>query len=145
MKDRTSERVRQLVSLHDVIFICPEQASGYPTPRGQREIDGADGLDVLEGKCQVLSKGGDAGTEKFLRGAEDAAMIAELYGIEIFIGRPSPSCGCGITYDGSFKGTKIKADGVTAAALKRMGVRLIDHGELEKDEVWNELTGGSAV
>jgi uncharacterized protein YbbK (DUF523 family) len=36
----------------------------------------------------------------------------------------SPSCGCGLIFDGSFSGKFIEGDGITAALLKKNGVKV---------------------
>jgi uncharacterized protein YbbK (DUF523 family) len=36
----------------------------------------------------------------------------------------SPSCGCGLIFDDSFSGKFIEGDGVTAALLKKNGVKV---------------------
>jgi len=46
----------------------------------------------------------------------------------------SPSCGNRETYDGSFSGTRVSGEGVTAAALRRAGVRVFNETELAQLE-----------
>jgi len=42
----------------------------------------------------------------------------------------SPSCGCGQIYDGTFPKKLIDGDGVTAALLKRNGIRVITEKDM---------------
>ena len=115
-----------LLSLHEVadrIPVCPEQLGGLPTPRAPQEIAGGTGEDVLDGRCRVLTEGGDDVTDEFLRGAEETLRIARLVGATVFIAKSrSPSCGHGMVHDGSFTGRMIAGDGVTAALLRRHGL-----------------------
>lgn len=110
----------------ELIPVCPEEAGGLPTPRPAVEIVGGDGNDVLDGKAKVMTADGQDKTEQFLKGAQHALELAQSQGATsvIFKSR-SPSCGCGKIYDGSFSGTLITSDGVTAALLKRHGIKVI--------------------
>ena len=42
----------------------------------------------------------------------------------------SPSCGSGNIYDGTFTGNKISGDGITAALLKKNGIKVITETEM---------------
>ena len=42
-----------------VVAICPEVAGGLPTPRPAAEIAGGQGVDVWEGRAQVLTAEGE--------------------------------------------------------------------------------------
>ncbi|WP_134819803.1 DUF523 domain-containing protein, partial [Bordetella pertussis] len=46
------------------------------------------------------------------------------------------SCGSGYTYDGSFSGARIAREGVTAASLRRAGVRVFSEHELDAAQAW---------
>lgn len=48
----------------------------------------------------------------------------------------SPSCGHGEIYDGTFTGTRVAGDGVTAALLGAHGIRV--YGEDDIAELLNE-------
>ena len=109
-----------------IIPVCPEQLGGLQTPRTPAEIQGMSGEDVLDRKCKVLTKDGQDISEQFIRGAHMTLQIAKDIGINEFIGVPkSPSCGCGLAYDGSFTSKMVKGDGVTIALLKRNGIGVI--------------------
>ena len=110
----------------ELVPVCPEEAGGLPTPRPVVEIVGGDGNDVLDGKAKVMTADGEDKTEAFLKGAQHALKVAQAQGTTsvIFKSR-SPSCGCGNIYDGTFSGTLIAGDGVTAALLKRHGIEVI--------------------
>jgi len=113
-----------------IIPVCPEQLGGLSTPRVPSETTG-DGLDVLEGKKRVINKSGVDVTKQFIRGAEEVLRLVKLFGIdEAILKQKSPSCGCGQIYDGTFSDKLIKGDGVTAALLKKNGIRVITEEDL---------------
>ena len=89
-----------------IVPVCPEQLGGLPTPRPAAEIRNGDGFDVIEGEAAVMTEAGMDVTEHFLRGAEQASLIArKLGGIRCILKSGSPSCGL------------TPAPGVTAARL----------------------------
>jgi len=105
--------------------ICPEVQGGLPVPRVPSEIQGGTGVEVLEGKAQVVNMQGEDVTEQFLKGAHEALRIAQAVGAkEALLIEKSPSCGCGLIFDGSFKDQFIAGDGVTAALLKKNGIQV---------------------
>jgi len=116
-----------------VIALCPEVAGGLPTPRAAAEIPGGQGVEVLAGKASVITTEGEDVTEAFVSGAQQALALVERHGIRIAILKAnSPSCGNRLSYDGSFSGTKVEGQGVTAALLTRAGVQVFSELELEE-------------
>lgn len=110
----------------ELIPVCPEEVGGLPTPRPPVEIVGGDGNDVLDGKARVLTADGEDKTAEFLSGAHHALELAQSQGVTcVILKSKSPSCGCGNIYDGTFSGTLISGDGVTAALLKRHGIEIV--------------------
>jgi uncharacterized protein YbbK (DUF523 family) len=115
-----------------VIGLCPEVAGGLPTPRAPAEIPGGQGRAVLAGEAQVLTVQGEDVTAPFLRGAEIALAHVREHGIRIAILKAnSPSCGNLETYDGTFSGTRVAGEGVTAALLRQHGVQVFSEHELQ--------------
>jgi uncharacterized protein YbbK (DUF523 family) len=103
--------------------VCPEVAGGLPTPRTPAQLDGGDGEAVLDGRARVVDDDGVDVTEAFLRGAERAVAAARAHGATAAcLKAHSPSCGAGQTHD---KSGLIAGDGVTAAALRRAGLRVL--------------------
>jgi len=126
-----NERAIEFARVNTMVPICPEQLGGLPTPRAPQEIQGGTGEDILNGKCKVISKNGEDVTTGFIRGAEETLRIAKQFKVKEFISKSrSPSCGCGQIYDGSFSGRLVEGDGVTAALLKRNGIRIISEENL---------------
>lgn len=104
-----------VVALKDryhLVPICPEVMGGLTTPRSPAERQGD----------KVINKEGSDVTKQYRRGAEEAAKLGEMFGCKIALLKSrSPSCGCGVIYDGTFTGTKIPGDGVAAEHLKSLG------------------------
>ena len=103
-----------------LIPVCPERDGGLPTPRLPSERLGD----------RVVNRAGEDVTEAFRRGAALALEMAAREGCRIaLLKERSPSCGSGRIYDGSFTGTVISGDGITAEALKKSGLTV--YGETE--------------
>lgn len=114
-----------------IVALCPEVAGGLPTPRPPAEIPGGQGAQVLEGARPVLSVDGVDCTAAFLAGAAQALALVERHGIRLALLKArSPSCGNLENYDGSFTGSKVAGEGVTAAALRRAGVQVFNEEQL---------------
>ncbi len=118
-----------------VVALCPEVAGGLPTPRPPAEIPGGQGGLVLDGERPVLCIDGAEVTAAFLAGAEQALALVRQHGIRLAVLKArSPSCGNLENYDGSFSGTRVAGEGVTAAALRRAGVRVFSEEQLPAAE-----------
>ncbi|MFV3307094.1 DUF523 domain-containing protein [Pseudomonas sp. NY15181] len=115
-----------------VVALCPEVAGGLPTPRAPAEIPGGQGMAVLERARPVVTVDGEDVSQAFLAGADAAVKLVRHHDIRLAILKArSPSCGHRENYDGSFSGRKVAGEGVTAAALKRMGVLVFSEEELD--------------
>ncbi|MBN1320332.1 MAG: DUF523 domain-containing protein [Thermoleophilia bacterium] len=122
---RSFPQVCALGGRYTLIPVCPEQLGGSPTPRPPAEICGGAGEDVLDGEARVLTNEGRDVTDIYVQGAAQVLTIARLTGATCAILKArSPSCGVGITYDGTFSHTLRPGSGVTAALLAREGLRL---------------------
>jgi len=114
-----------------IVPVCPEQLGGLPTPRPPAEIILGDGSDVLDGKAKVITNTGKDVTKNFVTGADMTLKIARLVGAEKAILKSnSPSCGSCYIYDGSFTGKLGKGDGVTAALLKKNGIKVFTENDI---------------
>lgn len=119
--EKSNAAVIQLVREGKAIPVCPEQLGGLSTPRAPSERFG-DG---------VINREGQDVTREFRLGAEIVLAIARKYGCEEAILKAySPSCGKGIIYDGSFTGTKIEGDGITAEILMEHGIKVRTESEI---------------
>ena len=96
------------------------------------------GAEGLMGACArgVSAAGGDVVgiadvTEQFEKGALATLSLAQSFSVKAAVLKSnSPSCGSGTIYDGSFTGTLVPGDGVTAELLKKHGVRVTDENAL---------------
>ena len=110
-----NEQVQALERYFQLIPVCPECFGGLPIPREPSEI--RDGC--------VVSKSGADVTAAFADGAEKALYIAEEENCGLaLLKERSPSCGSRFVYDGTFTGTVVPGQGVTAALLAGRGVEL---------------------
>ena len=115
-----------------IVPLCPEVAGGLPTPRPAAEIPGGQGAAVLDGEVAVLTRDGLDVSGAFLKGADAALALVREHGIKLAVLKArSPSCGNHENYDGSFSGTRVAGEGVTAAALRRAGVQVFNEAELD--------------
>ena len=115
--------VKELLNREEIALIpvCPEQLGGLPTPRTPSERKGE----------SVVSSEGEDRTGAFTRGAQETLRLAKLYGCEAAILKErSPSCGNKEVYDGSFTGTVVTGEGVTAELLRKNGVKGFGESEL---------------
>ncbi|MFU0823619.1 DUF523 domain-containing protein [Clostridium sp.] len=132
-KNNFNEKAVKLFKEGKAILICPEQLGGLTTPRVPHEIYRGTGADVLDSKAKVISRDGKDSTDKFVKGAYEALKIAKSVGAKkAILKSKSPSCGCGIIYDGSFSGILTKGNGVTAELFLRNGIEVITEETLEK-------------
>lgn len=100
----------------DLVPVCPEQLGGLPTPRAPSERVGE----------KVLSREGADVTDAFRLGAEKTLAIAAAHGVRrAVLQERSPSCGCGMIYDGSFSGRLVPGMGVTAQLLADNGIKVL--------------------
>lgn len=115
------ETIEKLTEKYELIPVCPECYGGLTTPRTPSERLGD----------KVVSKTGTDVTEPFHKGAAAALYLARLFGVKTAILKAnSPSCGSGTIYDGTFTGTLVHGDGVTAELLKAQGIKIIDENAL---------------
>ena len=124
-KSKPNDAVLSLMEHHTLIPVCPEQMGGLATPRvpAERKDGGV-----------FTEQGGDV-TAQYLRGAEQALHLAQLYGCSCAVLKErSPSCGSREIYDGTFSRKLIAGDGVTAELLKANGIAV--YGESEVDKLW---------
>ncbi|MBQ8973593.1 MAG: DUF523 domain-containing protein [Clostridia bacterium] len=105
------------------IPVCPEILGGLSTPR-----DPAERVD----NCVMTHSGIDV-TKPFMRGAEYALRIAQLYGARFaLLKERSPSCGCHGIYNGSFTGTLTDGMGITAELLMQNGIQVFGESQLQE-------------
>ena len=132
---RTDSNVQSICKRHACVNVCPEVEAGLGCPRERHEISGGHGGDVLLGTAHVISQSGRDRTGTFLKGAELALKRAARNGVSIAILKSrSPSCGKHEIHAGKFDGTLCDGPGVTAALLKRNGIKIFTEKEIEAIE-----------
>ena len=105
-----------------LVPVCPETAGGLGVPREPSERRG----------MQVVMRSGRDVTAEYRAGAQLALALCRRFDCRrALLKERSPSCGSGAIYDGSFTGTLVPGDGVTAELLKRSGVRIYGESEIE--------------
>jgi uncharacterized protein YbbK (DUF523 family) len=125
------DQVRRLVAQGRAVLVCPEVAGGLGTPRPPAEIVGGDGSDVVAGRARVMTKQGLDVTHAYLEGARTALEACLSSGARVAILKArSPSCGNGSIYDGTFSGSLVAGEGVTAALLREHGIEVHTDEEL---------------
>jgi len=122
-KPLSAETLEMLRERYQLIPVCPEVLGGLPTPRTPSE---------RQGDRVVMKTGADV-TEEYRIGAEAALRAAQENQVcAAVLKERSPSCGKGEIYDGSFTGTLIEGNGVTAEVLLNAGFTVYGESEIEK-------------
>ncbi|MCQ2979315.1 MAG: DUF523 domain-containing protein [Clostridia bacterium] len=118
-----NEKIEKLVKEGKAILVCPEQLGGLSTPRDPSEQLGD----------KVVQDTGRDVTMEYNKGAEESLRIAKLYNCDKAILKSrSPSCGCGMVYDGTFSKTLVEGDGVTTKLFKENGIEIISSDDIDK-------------
>ena len=121
---------------NDFIAICPECFGVLPIPRPPAEIQGGSGEDVLNGSAKVTDKDGKDVTQNFISGAQKALAYAKKHNANYAILKArSPSCGCGMIYDGTFSGGKKAGNGVTVALFLQNGIKVYTEETITEEEL----------
>lgn len=122
---KSSSALLELAAKGEVLPVCPEQLGGLPTPRIPCEICIGTGAEVLDGECRVFTSLREDVTDHLVKGAYETLKLAKACGVNrAILKSKSPSCGCGKIYDGSFSGSLIVGNGVTAELLLRNGIEV---------------------
>ena len=125
----------KLRQIYELVAVCPECMGGLTTPREPAEI-------CANGRVITKFSGRDM-TAELVLGAQICAEIASENGCKIAVLKErSPSCGSGEIYDGSFTGRLASGDGITAAALKKLGVRIVGESALAELNLEKEAENG---
>ncbi|MGL4873634.1 MAG: DUF523 domain-containing protein [Clostridium sp.] len=102
--------------------ICPEELGGLTTPRIPAEIKNG----------KIIDKNLKDVTFEFLKGARAVEKIAKDRKPRLIILKEgSPSCGVRKIYDGTFKGKKIKGQGITTQILEKEGFKIISEEDIK--------------
>lgn len=114
------DRLDDLMEKYNLIPVCPEILGGLGIPRNPAERAGE----------RVINNKGQDVTDYFLRGANEALKLAQMYNCRYAILKEkSPSCGSGKIYDGTFSGALVDGYGVTAELFMKNGITVIGESQ----------------
>jgi uncharacterized protein YbbK (DUF523 family) len=117
----TEEAIKELVENGSALPICPELLGGLPVPRPRCEM-----RQSATGSTGIIGEDGNNYTEQFINGAKASIEIARKNGItHAVLKSKSPSCGCGLIYDGTFSGNLIRGNGVAAELFIKSGIKVL--------------------
>lgn len=115
------EELKQLAKEHNLLPVCPEIFGGLATPRNPAERIGE----------RIITKNGEDVTAQYTKGAKEILQLCKFYECNYAILKErSPSCGYGKIYDGTFSGTLIEGNGVTAQLLAEYGVEIFGESKI---------------
>lgn len=127
---RSYQQEKWLLSLPDLIPVCPEQLGGLTTPRDPAQIIDGNGFDVLNDRARVINASGIDVTYEFILGARAVLKIARQHKVSSAILKErSPSCASHHIYRGK---NLIAGMGVTCALLFREGFEVLSSEEIDK-------------
>ena len=112
----------EIAKYFEFVPICPEVMGGLPIPRvpSERKND------------KVITQIGVDVTNNYRLGKDIAINIAKNNHIKYaLLKSKSPSCGNDLIYDGTFSHTLINKSGVTAEALKKIGVIVFNENQID--------------
>lgn len=120
------KELERLAEEHNLIPVCPEIYGGLATPREPAERIGE----------KIVTCSGEDVTEQYTKGAEEILALAKFYNCQYAILKErSPSCGYGKIYDGTFSGTLVEGDGMTAQLLSRHGIQVFGESKIAQFDV----------
>lgn len=110
---------------NEIYSLCPEVSGGLPIPRIPSEV-------ISRQKPFIVkNKEGEDVTINFLLGAKNALDLCKEESIKVALLKSnSPSCGNKQVYDGTFSGTFIQGQGLTAKLLSENGITIFDENQL---------------
>lgn len=121
------ELFMDIICDNELYSFCPEVAGGLGIPRDPAEITSR------EKPFKVQKENGEDVTINFLLGAKKALDICQEEGIKVaLLKSKSPSCGNIQTYDGTFSGTLIDSQGLTARLLSENGITVFNENQLNE-------------
>lgn len=123
------KKIIKLLRQHKItiIYTCPEQLGGLPTPRNPAEIV----------NDKVVDTNGNNVTCEFTKGAEQSLKIVKDKNIRLAILKEgSPSCGSNFIYDGTHQGRKKRGSGLTAKLLIENAVTVYSENDYKEIKQW---------
>ncbi len=119
------DMITDLVENGSAFPLCPELLGGLTVPRPRCEMKRRD-----DGSIEIVGEDNRFYTEDFIRGASAALEIAKMKNItHAVLKSKSPSCGCGLIYDGTFTGKLVDGNGITAELFLKSGITIFTEEE----------------
>jgi uncharacterized protein YbbK (DUF523 family) len=123
--------IAKMVRQGKALPVCPELLGGLGIPRPACEI-----VRGVDGKISVFSKDGRDLTAAFQKGAKRTLSIARAIGAhKAILKSRSPSCGCGLIYDGSFSGKLVNGNGLAAQQLLDIGIKVYTEHDFAREDM----------
>ncbi len=123
--------IKAMVQQGQAIPICPELLGGLDVPRPACEL-----VKDADGNIRAMSKDGRDMTGAFTRGARKTLAVAKALGIKkVIVKSRSPSCGCGLVYDGTFSGRLVSGNGLTVALLLKNGFKVYTEHDFSREDL----------
>lgn len=114
-------QVVELVRTGQAIPLCPEILADLSIPRAS----------VEQRNGKIISEDGQDYTNEYEAGAQIALQIAKLVGCKkAILKSKSPTCGCGMIYDGTFSKTLVVGDGIFCTFLKKEQILVYTENEI---------------
>jgi uncharacterized protein YbbK (DUF523 family) len=129
-KSKPTLKLIEMLKKGNLLPLCPEQLGGLTTPRPPCGILHGTGVDVIEGKADVIDKKMRVYTKQFIKGAEEVLRLAKNFSIdEAILKSTSPCCSSGGKVwqiskqeTGKYVNKLVPGDGVLTALLKKNGI-----------------------
>lgn len=113
--------VLELVERGLAVPVCPELLGGLGVPRAP--------IELVQGRA--MTRDGRDCTAAVEAGVRAALELALSRGcLRAVLKQRSPTCGCGVIYDGTFSGRRIPGDGLLTRLLKARGIGVTSEEQL---------------
>lgn len=123
-KDCFDQTIASLQKQHELVPVCPEMLANLGTPR--------DPCELVDGK--VITKHGKEITEQLNCGLDIAMKTIEENSCQYAIlQQRSPTCGCGLIYDGTFSSKLIEGNGLLTKRLIEHNIPVVSNEEFVMD------------
>lgn len=118
-KSKPHVKLIEFLKTKDVIFYCPEQWWGLPTPRTPAEIEfWKTAKDVLDWNGKIIDKNWKDATKEFVKWAYYTLEICKKFDVKyVILKSKSPSCWYKKTHDWTFSWNLIQGNWITAELL----------------------------
>lgn len=118
------QNVAKLQEEHELVPVCPEMLAKLGTPRDPCELVGG----------RVITKQGKDITDQLHQGLDEAMKIIDDQNCQCAVlQQRSPTCGCGLIYDGTFSSKLIPGNGLLTQRLLERNIPVFSNDEIGAD------------